>query len=92
MSVQQLPLTLCSYIWYPETRKRSLEEIDIIFAKGYCENMSYVKAAKELPLLSSEEVEQMALQYGGGELRRRTTTNAGDKSDSSSAEEKAAPV
>ncbi|KAK6503841.1 hypothetical protein TWF481_008847 [Arthrobotrys musiformis] len=54
------------YIWYPETRKRSLEEIDIIFAKGYCENISYVKAAKELPLLTSEEVEEMALRYGAG--------------------------
>lgn len=23
------------YIWYPETRRRSLEEIDIIFARGF---------------------------------------------------------
>ncbi|KAF3917547.1 hypothetical protein AA313_de0201666 [Arthrobotrys entomopaga] len=54
------------YFWYPETRKRSLEEIDIIFAKGYCENISYVKAAADLPLLTSEEVEEMALRYGAG--------------------------
>ncbi|KAK6355563.1 hypothetical protein TWF696_004663 [Orbilia brochopaga] len=61
------------YFWYPETRKRSLEEIDIIFAKGYCENISYVRAARELPLLSAEEVEEMALRYGAGldEGRRR---------------------
>lgn len=52
------------YFFYPETAKRSLEEIDIIFAKGYSENMSYVKAAKELPYLTPEEVEQRALEYG----------------------------
>lgn len=52
------------YFFYPETARRSLEEIDIIFAKGHVEKMSYIKAAKELPLLSDEEVEQEALRYG----------------------------
>jgi len=52
------------YFWYPETARRSLEEIDIIFAKGNVENISYVRAAKELPLLTVEEVEQEALRYG----------------------------
>ena len=52
------------YFLYPETKQRSLEEIDIIFAKGYAENISYVRAAKELPFLGDEEVEDMALKYG----------------------------
>lgn len=52
------------YFFYPETKRRSLEEIDIIFAKGYMENMSYVKASFELPYLSDREVEQMAKEYG----------------------------
>ncbi|KAI1803535.1 general substrate transporter [Daldinia bambusicola] len=52
------------WFFYPETARRSLEEIDIIFAKGFVENKSYVKAAEELPLLSPEEVEQEALKYG----------------------------
>ena len=52
------------YLYYPETARRSLEEIDIIFAKGYVENISYVQAAKELPFLSDEEVEKEALRYG----------------------------
>ncbi|KAI0184701.1 general substrate transporter [Xylaria flabelliformis] len=52
------------YFFYPETARRSLEEIDIIFAKGNVEKISYVKAAKELPLLTDEEVEQEALRYG----------------------------
>lgn len=52
------------YFFYPETAGRSLEEIDLIFAKGYCEKMGYVRAAKELPKLSDEEIEQKAVEYG----------------------------
>ncbi|KAI1108546.1 general substrate transporter [Nemania sp. NC0429] len=52
------------YFLYPETAGRSLEEIDIIFAKGYAENISYVKAADELPLLAESEVIDKARQYG----------------------------
>lgn len=32
--------------------------------KGYCEKMSYVRTAKELPFLSDEEIEEVAVQYG----------------------------
>jgi hypothetical protein len=52
------------YIFYPETKKRSLEEIDLIFAKGYLENISYVKASYDLPFLNDREVEVMAKKYG----------------------------
>lgn len=52
------------YFFYPETARRSLEEIDIIFAKGHVEKISMVKAAAELPLLTHEEVEQEALRLG----------------------------
>lgn len=54
------------YFFYPETAGRSLEEIDLIFAKGYLENMSYVTAAKELPKLTDAEIEQKAIEYGFG--------------------------
>lgn len=54
------------YFFYPETARRSLEEIDLIFAKGFMENMSYVRAAKELPYLSDEDVERVAIEYGFG--------------------------
>lgn len=52
------------YFFYPETKKRSLEEIDLIFAKGYLENISYVKASFDMPYLSDREIEAMARQYG----------------------------
>ncbi|KFX91449.1 hypothetical protein O988_07749 [Pseudogymnoascus sp. VKM F-3808] len=55
------------YFLYPETKKRSLEEIDLIFAKGFIENMSYVRASKELPYLTDEEVENVARSYGFGD-------------------------
>lgn len=44
------------YFFYPETAGRSLEEIDIIFARGYVEKVSYVKMAKEMPSLTSQEI------------------------------------
>ena len=59
------------YFLYPETKRRSLEEIDIIFAKGYCENMSYVRAARELPFLADEDIDRMAKQYGLVEAEER---------------------
>ncbi len=52
------------YFLYPETARRSLEEIDLIFAKGYLEKMSYVRAARELPFLTDEEIEAKAIEYG----------------------------
>ncbi|KAF2200852.1 general substrate transporter [Delitschia confertaspora ATCC 74209] len=52
------------YFFYPETKKRSLEEIDLIFAKGYLENMSYVRASKELPYLNDAEIEAKSREYG----------------------------
>ncbi|KAI5855056.1 general substrate transporter [Durotheca rogersii] len=66
------------WFWYPETAKRSLEEIDIIFAKGFVENKSYVRAAEELPLLTDEQIEQEALRYGLIDtLARGATHSAG---------------
>lgn len=52
------------WFFYPETANRSLEEIDIIFAKGNVENISYVKAAADLPYLTEEQVEREAVRFG----------------------------
>jgi len=52
------------YFLYPETAGRSLEEIDLIFAKGFLENKNYVKAAQELPKIADHEVDQRAREFG----------------------------
>lgn len=64
------------YFFYPETKDRSLEEIDLIFAKGFLENMTYVRAAQELPVLTDQEIDQVAKSYGFGK------ENIDDGSDS----------
>ncbi|KAJ5798532.1 Sugar transporter STL1 [Penicillium pulvis] len=76
------------YFFYPETAGRSLEEIDIIFAKGYCEKISYVKAARELPKLTDEEVEAKALEYGFGDLGHPEDLEKGGHNSSSSDEQR----
>ncbi|MCJ1306896.1 hypothetical protein MMC25_000540 [Agyrium rufum] len=43
---------------------RTLEETDIVFTKGYCEDVSYVCAAKELPFLYDEDTETEGLEHG----------------------------
>lgn len=52
------------YFLYPETAGRSLEEIDLIFAKGFMENKNYVTAAQELPKIADHEVDQRARELG----------------------------
>lgn len=52
------------YFFYPETSQRTLEEIDLIFAKGYTEKISYVHAAKLLPSMTQEEIDQKTREYG----------------------------
>ncbi|KAJ5550242.1 hypothetical protein N7461_004940 [Penicillium sp. DV-2018c] len=75
-------------LFYPETAGRSLEEIDLIFAKGYCENISYVKAARDLPKLTDEEIEAKAAEYGFQSSRRQgdfeSVAEKGSPSSSSS--------
>jgi hypothetical protein len=68
------------YFFYPETKRRSLEEIDLIFAKGYMEDMSYITAAKELPYLDERGIEEMSRRYDFLE-RDEEGKMAGDSSE-----------
>jgi hypothetical protein len=45
------------YFFYIETAGRTLEEIDLIFAKGYAEHRSYVHVANDLPKLTDAEIQ-----------------------------------
>ncbi|KIY48062.1 general substrate transporter [Fistulina hepatica ATCC 64428] len=50
--------------FYVETKGRTLEEIDIIFARGYANEEWYVKVGNELPTLSQADIEREALRWG----------------------------
>ncbi|EMG50229.1 STL1 Sugar transporter STL1 [Candida maltosa Xu316] len=52
------------FFFYPETAGRSLEEIDIIFAKAYVEKRQPWRVAATLPKLSLKEVEDEANALG----------------------------
>ncbi|EME79799.1 uncharacterized protein MYCFIDRAFT_37517 [Pseudocercospora fijiensis CIRAD86] len=66
------------YFFYPETSHRSLEEIDFIFAKGYYENISYVKAAKEMPRLTNDDMEALADEYGLTDVKMKRADSGKD--------------
>lgn len=76
------------YFFYPETKKRSLEEIDLIFAKGYQENISYVKASHDLPFMNDREVEEMAKEYGFVGMDEES--KHGEKSDEQASQQSSA--
>lgn len=72
------------YLFYPETAGRTLEEIDVIFAKGFSEKKSYVQAAKELPHLDEAEVAAQAEKYGftsSDDEAGQTEARFGEKED-----------
>lgn len=50
------------YFFYPETAGRSLEEIDIVFARAYVDKVSPVKVAKTMKKLDVREVEMAELE------------------------------
>lgn len=52
------------YFFYPETAGRSLEEIDIIFAKAYDEKKMPYIVAQEMPKLSNHEIELEGARLG----------------------------
>lgn len=52
------------FFFYPETAGRSLEEIDIIFAKAYVEKRQPWRVAATMPKLSLQDVEDEAKNLG----------------------------
>jgi len=61
------------YFFYPETKQRSLEEIDLIFAKGFTDNINYVKLSKEMEYLDARGVEEMTKKYNVTEEKQFTS-------------------
>lgn len=52
------------FFWYPETAGRSLEEVDIIFARAHVEKKAVWRVAATMPSLNSEQVQSEAHKFG----------------------------
>ncbi|KAI5963225.1 uncharacterized protein KGF55_003017 [Candida pseudojiufengensis] len=76
------------YFFYPETKGRSLEEIDIIFAKAYVEKRQPWRVAATLPKLSLSEIDEQAKDLGlyDDDFEKDNFETKEDISDSTSAE------
>jgi len=66
------------YFFFPEPKGRSLEELDVIFAKVHAEGISPVKMAKKMPKLKGRDLNIEIARYWGGDVegaRRRSITS-----------------
>ncbi|MCO5549814.1 hypothetical protein L7F22_003288 [Adiantum nelumboides] len=69
------------YFFYPETKQRTLEEVDLIFAKAYEEKKFAFRVANDMPKLSSAEI--------GSELEKSGLTSSPSKNPDSDEEKQA---
>jgi MFS family permease len=65
------------YFFFPEPKGRSLEELDVIFAKAHAEGVSPVKMAKNMPKLEGRDLDIEIARYWGGDVEeaRRSVTS-----------------
>lgn len=66
------------YFFFPEPKGRSLEELDVIFAKAHSEGISPVRVAKKMPKLEGKDLDVEIARYWGGDVeaaRRCRATN-----------------
>lgn len=61
----------CVYFFFPEPKGRSLEELDVIFAKANREGISPVKMAQEMRELKGRELDMEIREYFGGNVEGR---------------------
>lgn len=70
------------WFFYPETAGRTLEEIDLIFAKGFAEQRSYVAVSLELPKLSDSQVrDELDRLHREHQARKGRAAAAGDEEE-----------
>lgn len=56
-------IILFVWLFFPETGNRSLEEIDLIFAKGNAENVNPVKLSLQMPRIKGVELDRELEEY-----------------------------
>jgi hypothetical protein len=53
----------CVWLFFPEPKGRSLEELDVIFASAHAKKENPVKTAREAPRLQGPELERELERY-----------------------------
>lgn len=61
MNFSALPV---AWFYYPETAGRTLEEIDIIYARAHAEGKFAYQVANEMPKLTQDEILRLQIEYG----------------------------
>lgn len=63
----------CVYLFFPETKGRTLEELDVVFASANAEGISPVTQARWMPKMEGVELDQELQKYfgagGGGDFK-----------------------
>lgn len=55
----------CVYLFFPETKGRTLEELDVVFASANAQGISPVKQSLTMPRLTGVELDQELVRYFG---------------------------
>lgn len=74
----------CVFFYFPETKNRKLEEMNVIFAAANAEGISPVMKAATMPRLDGVELDEAVSKYLGGrdaekgEIRQRHSSSTED--------------
>ncbi|KAH7305018.1 sugar transporter STL1 [Stachybotrys elegans] len=71
----------CVYFYFPETSKRSLEEIDLYFAKAHAEGVSPVKMADKMPRYTAAGLDEQLSRYLGSSDVESSSHSSGSTSN-----------
>ncbi|GAB1194338.1 hypothetical protein APSETT444_003582 [Aspergillus pseudonomiae] len=55
----------CVYLFFPETKGRTLEELDVVFASANAQGISPVKQSLQMPKLTGESLDRELARYFG---------------------------
>ncbi|KAA8646852.1 sugar porter family MFS transporter [Aspergillus tanneri] len=65
----------CVFFFFPETKGRTLEELDVVFASANAQGISPVKQSLEMPKLVGQELDrELARHFGVGSDEETTAT------------------
>ncbi|KAF5858198.1 hypothetical protein ETB97_004700 [Aspergillus alliaceus] len=63
----------CVYLFFPETKGRTLEELDLVFASANAEGISPVKQSLKMPKLVGQNLDRELARYFGSGIDEETS-------------------